>query len=110
MKFLIDNQLPQALCGLLRARGHEAAHLFDLGMSRASDLEVCQFAARDGCTIVTKDEDFSILAAIGKCTVPVIWVRFGNCRIPSLLDFFTRSFDAIEERLRSGEGVIQLMK
>jgi predicted nuclease of predicted toxin-antitoxin system len=32
MKFLIDAQLPPALCEWLRARGHEADHVADLGM------------------------------------------------------------------------------
>ena len=109
MKFLIDNQLPLALRDFLLDKGHDAVHVLDLGMARASDLEVSQFASTDGRTIITKDEDFSILATLGQCAAPVIWVRFGNCRTPVLLGHFLQSLDRIQERLRSGDRVIQLV-
>ena len=41
MNFLIDAQLPPALCGWLRERGH----LFEVGMVAVSDAEI---AARVG--------------------------------------------------------------
>jgi hypothetical protein len=61
MKFLIDNQLPVALQIFLSGKGHDAEHVLELGMAEASDLEVSQYASRDGRTIIAKDEDFSVL-------------------------------------------------
>ena len=40
MKFLIDAQLPPALCGWLRDRGHEAVHVSEIGMGSASDAVI----------------------------------------------------------------------
>lgn len=45
MRFLIDAQLPPALCGWFEARGHEAVHVSAIGMVGASDTEI---AARRG--------------------------------------------------------------
>jgi len=109
MKFLIDNQLPLALRRFLSEQGHDVLHVLDLGMATASDLQVSQLAANEGRTIITKDEDFSILAAMGRCQAPVIWVRCGNCRTRALLDLFSQSIETIEEKLRSGNLVIQLI-
>jgi predicted nuclease of predicted toxin-antitoxin system len=110
MKFLIDNQLPVALQVFLSGRGYDAEHVLELGMAEASDLEVSQYAARDERTIITKDEDFSVLVTMGRCSASVIWVRFGNCRTNALLECFSRSLDLIVEKLRSGERVIQLLR
>lgn len=40
MRFLVDAQLPPALCGWLRARGHDAVHVVDIGMLAASDASI----------------------------------------------------------------------
>ena len=42
MKFLIDAQLPPALCRWLETRGHEAEHVFELGMGTATDAEIAE--------------------------------------------------------------------
>ncbi len=108
MKFLIDNQLPVALSRLLSQEGHDAVHVLELGMGSASDLEIAQCAAADARTIITKDEDFVVLAALGRCEAPAIWIRLGNCRTEALLGFFSGSLSLILERLQSGEAVIEI--
>ena len=37
MRFLVDNQLPVALATLLRAQGHEAEHVLELGLAQGTD-------------------------------------------------------------------------
>ena len=39
MKFLVDAQLPPGLARWLVARGHEADHVFDIGLGAASDAD-----------------------------------------------------------------------
>jgi predicted nuclease of predicted toxin-antitoxin system len=108
MKFLVDNQLPVALSRFLSQEGHDAMHVLELGMGSAPDLEIAQFAAANACTIITKDEDFAVLAALGRCVAPVIWIRLGNCRTGALLGFFSGSLSLVVERIRSGEAVIEI--
>jgi predicted nuclease of predicted toxin-antitoxin system len=47
MKFLIDAQLPPGLVRWFEARGFVAAHVFELGLSSASDAEIAALAATD---------------------------------------------------------------
>ncbi|MEA3032247.1 MAG: hypothetical protein QOH86_263, partial [Sphingomonadales bacterium] len=72
MRFLVDAQLPPALCRWLEARGHAADHVFELGLHAASDAEIAAHAAETGAVLVSKDEDF--LAAIGRQGVPFLWL------------------------------------
>jgi len=110
MKFLIDNQLPSALCRFLSENGHDTVHVFDVGMAKSSDLEISEFASREARAIIARDEDFSVLAAMGQCAASVIWVRFGNCRTKVLLELFSQSLNAILQKLESGDRVIQILK
>ena len=110
MKFLIDNQLPLSLCRFLSENGHDAVHVLDVGMAKSSDLDISQFASREGRAIITKDEDFSVLAAVGQCAASVVWVRLGNCRTEVLLELLSLSLNAILQSLESGDRVIQILK
>ena len=63
VKFLVDNQLPLALCHFITAQGCDCQHVLDVGLAHASDLviwELCQ--CRKDRVIVSKDEDFFHLA------------------------------------------------
>jgi predicted nuclease of predicted toxin-antitoxin system len=80
VKFLVDNQLPDALCRFLNARGHESGHVLDLHMDEASDLEIWNYAATGNWIVVSKDEDFLHLANREGDTGKLLWVRIGNSR------------------------------
>jgi predicted nuclease of predicted toxin-antitoxin system len=45
MRFLVDAQLPPGLCRWLRERGHEAEHVFDVGLGGVPDAEIARRAA-----------------------------------------------------------------
>lgn len=47
MNFVIDAQLPPALCGWLRERNHMAVHVVDVGLGAAGDAEIAAYAAAD---------------------------------------------------------------
>jgi predicted nuclease of predicted toxin-antitoxin system len=78
MKFIVDQQLPPAVGGWLRQRGHEAEHVRDMGLRDAPDEEIWRRAVSDGATILSKDEDFASRrnsVTAGPC---IIWLRCGN--------------------------------
>ena len=54
------------------------------GLDQASDLEVWNFAQDHGCTIVTKDSDFSDLSVFQGFPPKVIILRIGNCTTAQL--------------------------
>ena len=108
MRFLVDAQLPPGLAAWLRAKGHDATTVRDLGLRDAPDPEIWQRAHENGQIIVTKDEDFAALAASkgeGPC---VLWVRCGNLVNRLLLASFERAWPQIEEHFSAGARVVEI--
>jgi predicted nuclease of predicted toxin-antitoxin system len=89
MNLLVDNQLPAALARYLVDNGFGCRHVLDLGMETSDDREIWQLAKDEQLVIVTKDEDFALMAdREGDAAPQVIWVRIGNCRKSALLAAF----------------------
>ncbi|MFL4983662.1 MAG: DUF5615 family PIN-like protein [Xanthobacteraceae bacterium] len=51
----MDMPLSPALAQWLIDAGHEAIHVSDIGMARASDTEIVARAKREGRTVITAD-------------------------------------------------------
>ena len=108
MKLLVDNQLPLALAVHLRGWGLDCVHVLDVGRSTADDLTVWAYAAAEGRIVVSKDEDFLLLAARPCDAGRMIWVRLGNCRNVALLSAFDRTRDPLLRAIASGQRIIEL--
>ena len=108
MKLLVDNQLPQALAAHLRSWGLDCLHVLDVGLNTADDPAVWNWAATESRIVVSKDEDFLLLAARPGDTGRMIWVRLGNCRNAVLLAAFDRTRDPLMHAIASGQRVIEL--
>ena len=107
MRFLVDAQLPPALASWLRERGHEAHHVRDFGLDKVPDRDVAQRAIADGSIIVTKDSDFSRLVAKGPgCRV--LWFRFGNGTIRSLLRSLEPVMAEVEQAFAEGQQFVEV--
>ncbi|MGC8540265.1 MAG: DUF5615 family PIN-like protein [Phycisphaerae bacterium] len=55
MKFLIDNQLSPKLAQWITAQGYDSAHLQDIGLADAPDIEILEFAAANRYVLVSKN-------------------------------------------------------
>jgi predicted nuclease of predicted toxin-antitoxin system len=56
----------------LTEAGHDAVHVADLRLSRASDLEILEVADRDERVVVSADTDFGTLLAMGNRRRPSV--------------------------------------
>jgi predicted nuclease of predicted toxin-antitoxin system len=109
MRFLVDAQLPPAVARWLTERGHEAVHVFDIGMGHASDDEIWNQAANRGAAIVTKDEDFVTLRLARTQGPAILWIRLGNTRRSALLAALEPLMPALIEALQRGETLIEIV-
>ena len=107
MRFLVDAQLPAALARSLTASGHEAAHVGDLGLERATDAAIWSRAIALGSIIVTKDEDFARRRSFALKGPVVVWIRLRNTRKAELLRWFEAALPRILEALARGETLIE---
>lgn len=106
MKFLIDAQLPPALCGWLRERGHEAVHVFEIGMVAASDAEIAARAEADSAVLVSKDEDFVTLRLPDRFAL--LWLRCGNATNRALVGWLEARWAQIAALLQAGERFVEV--
>lgn len=108
MNFLVDNQLPEALCRFLKDRGCQSVHVLDLRMEETSDAQIWNYAASGNWIVVSKDEDFLHLANKPGDAGRLLWVRIGNCRKLTLLEAFDRELPRIVEAFDAGARVVEI--
>jgi predicted nuclease of predicted toxin-antitoxin system len=106
--FPVDNQLPKALARFLTTHGPHASHVLDLGLDEADDRIIWEYAGKNGCVIITKDEDFITLSLQTGTKNQVVWVRLGNCRTPALLKAFEIALPKLMQALQQGTRVVEL--
>ena len=106
MIFLIDAQLPPALCRWLRARGHEALHVSEIGMAAASDAAIAAHAEARGMALISKDEDFVVLRLPDRFAF--VWLRCGNATNRALTAWLEGRWDAVAALVARGERFVEV--
>lgn len=104
MRFLVDAQLPPALCSWLRKHGHEAVHVFEIDMVGASDEAIASRSEADRAVLISKDEDFVRLRLPDRFVF--LWLRCGNATNRALTAWLAR-WERIEALLLSGERFVE---
>ncbi len=80
MKLLFDHHLSPRLVKSLADIYPDSNHVYRLGLDRAVDKDIWEYARREGFLIVTKDADFSDLCMLLGFPPKVVWIRRGNCK------------------------------
>ena len=108
MKFIVDNQLPVALARWMSAKGHDAVHVLDQGKGQADVRQIWSEAIAENRIVVSKDEDFFILATRPEDLGRLLWLRLGNCRTQSLLAQLDSAWSSIETAFVSGQRIVEI--
>lgn len=108
MNFLIDAQLPPALARWIVSQGHQATHVFDIGLQTADDPAIWERARNDRAVIISKDEDFVDRWLLSDQPVPLAWIRKGNCSNRVLIAWLVPLWPDTLKRLEQGERLIEL--
>ena len=106
MRFLIDAQLPPALCGWFEERGFAASHVIDKLGGQTPDSDIARHAEEHGLVLVTKDDDF--LNRYPPVRSRLVWLRCGNISNRGLRVWLESRWPAIEARLRGGEPIVEV--
>jgi len=94
-------------CGGLQSAGHNAIHVRDYHMQKATDLEVFARAAEEERVLVSADTDFGTLLALRNEERPsVILLRRGPKSPAVQLRLLLRAMPVMEEPLREGSIVV----
>jgi predicted nuclease of predicted toxin-antitoxin system len=108
VNFIVDNQLPVALARWLTAKGHDDVHVLDRGKGQADDRQIWSDAIAENRIVVSKDEDFFILATRPNDLGKLLWLRLGNCRTQHLLAQLDSAWPSIEDAFVSGQRIVEI--
>jgi predicted nuclease of predicted toxin-antitoxin system len=106
VRFLVDAQLPPALCDWLGARGHIAVHVTTLGLLAAADDIIAHTAEQGDYVLISKDEDFIRLRLPNR--FGLLWLRIGNATNRALVTWLEARWAVTEHALLAGERLIEL--
>ncbi|MFN0137357.1 MAG: DUF5615 family PIN-like protein [Phycisphaerae bacterium] len=94
MKFIVDQPVSPRLATWLRsaeAGSHDAIHVRDIGLSRAPDDAIFDFALRESRVLITADLDFARIIALSGALGPgLILFRAGNCDDVRMIELLRR--------------------
>lgn len=109
MRFLVDAQLPPALCRWLKARDCDAVHVYHMeeGLT-APDALIWERAKAEDRVIVSKDADFFDRAILFGQPPQVLHVNVGNCSNRMLLALLDEHWTDIETVLSAGAPLVRL--
>lgn len=106
MRFLIDAQLPPALCGWFVEQGHEAQHVTQRLGGQTPDAAIAAFAAANGLVLVTKDDDFAL--RYPPDVYQLVWLRCGNITNKALRAWLKLRWAGLSAALDAGERFIEV--
>lgn len=108
MKFLIDNNLSPLLADALKAAGHDAVHVRDLGMQAAPDEAVLEQARTGGQILISADTDFGGILARSKASNPSVILirRLAGRRAAQQAAIILANLDQVTEDLAAGAVVV----
>jgi predicted nuclease of predicted toxin-antitoxin system len=103
MKLLLDQGLPRSSAVALRARGHDAVHVGDAGLSTADDAVILERARAAERVVITLDTDFHALLAVTGASKPsVIRVRIVGLKSERLTEILLGVLQEFESELQAG--------
>ena len=109
MKPLLDEHLSRRIVLALQARWPGSSQVTLFGLERATDAQLCAYAAEHGDVICSKDDDFHRLVAARGYRPRLVHISLGNATNGQILSALLDRADGIEAALaEAGTGVVVL--
>lgn len=96
MKLLLDQNISRKLVPELADFFPGTAHVYELGLQRASDQKIWDYAQQHNFTIITQDADFYDRSIIEGYPPKVIWLRTGNTSSINIMHILQKRRNDIE--------------
>jgi predicted nuclease of predicted toxin-antitoxin system len=103
IRFLLDQGIPHSAVARLQDRGCAARHVADIGLERASDLDILQAARNEGECVVTLDADFHSRPAVSGAESPsLVRIRWEGLRSADIAALIARVIQQAAIQLERG--------
>lgn len=106
MKVFLDQGLPYSTTQYLKEAGWDVVHAVDLGMERATDRAIIDYARENNCCCITLDADFHSIIAVDNAEKPsVIRIRQEGLKAKDVAELLMSIWAGIESALATGSLV-----
>lgn len=103
MRFLADMGISPRTVRRLQAAGHDAVHVAELRLHRATDPEIVRLARSENRIVITHDLDFgTIMAASGESAPSLIIFRLANMHPDKVSRYMEMIIERHSAALESG--------
>lgn len=110
MKLLFDENISYKLCKRLADIFPDSKHIKDFHLEKQEDIEIWEFAKREGFIIVTQDSDFNDISILQEFPPHIIWLRTGNAKVVDIERTLRQNYQNIVEIVIAGKrGVIEIL-
>jgi predicted nuclease of predicted toxin-antitoxin system len=109
VRLLFDQNLSRLLVGRFAQEFPDSVHVTDVGLDRATDREVWDFARGRDYVIVSKDSDFRQLAFLFGPPPKVVWLRVGNASTDAIASVLRMSISLIVEFAAGEEDALLVL-
>jgi predicted nuclease of predicted toxin-antitoxin system len=97
MNLLFDHHLSPRLVKSLADLYPDSSHVYLIGLDKADDPAIWEYARANDFVIVSKDSDFNDLSVLRGFPPKVVWLKLGNCTTREAEDAIRRYSDTIAE-------------
>lgn len=80
MKLLFDQNISHRILNFLSEEYENSSSVKNEGLINAFDIDIWNFARKNGFVIVTQDSDFNDLNTLYGFPPKIIWIRIGNLK------------------------------
>jgi predicted nuclease of predicted toxin-antitoxin system len=95
------------MAGLLRAAGHDCAHVYEAGLGGQPDEQIMDLADRENRILISADTDFGELLANAPVLAPsVILLRRTDKRAASLAAVILANLEQVTDDLAAGALIV----
>ena len=109
MKLLFDQNLAPHLVTKFCKLFPGSKHVQDVGLDRASDLQVWIYALENKFTIISKDTDFSDRVEVSGFPPKIIWIRKENCSTMAIELILRKKYPDIKRFERDSDRGILIL-
>ena len=104
MKLLFDQNISYRIVKKIEGAYPDSDQVKKLGLSDSTDLQIWDYARKNGYTIVTFDSDFMDMANLKGHPPKIIWLRTGNTRTDSIANLLLSKVDQVAEFLNNRDN------
>ena len=110
MKLLFDENLSPKLVERLEEEVPGSLHVESTGPRGQADVHVWEYAARQGFTIVSKDNDFRQLSFLRGPPPKVIWLSVGNAGTEAIADLLLSRLSVVRSFQSNAEESLLVLE